>query len=222
MSDSLLHNRDIVCQQVVKQHRAGKRTIVAIAGPPAAGKSTLAQVVVDAFSDEHKAGGPHSELMGLNAALLPMDGFHLDNCVLETRGLLQRKGAPHTFDAHGFCALVRRLRDQSETIIHPVFDRSRDMAIAGAGVITGDVDIIIVEGNYLLLDADPWRSVAPDYDLTVFVSLPIDILEQRLVERWCHYGLDEVAARRRAELNDMPNTRLVLEQSLPAHIHIRQ
>ncbi|GGB86657.1 nucleoside triphosphate hydrolase [Marinobacterium zhoushanense] len=192
-----------LCSHLLSQRSGNRRYILAVAGPPASGKSTLAEQLVA------KLNATRTDC----AALLPMDGFHLDNRILAARGLLSRKGAPETFDAVGFGVTVQRLHDRSSEIIHPVFDRTRDLAVAGAGVITPEVDVIVVEGNYLLLKQEPWVSMRTHYDLTVFLSPPMEVLEQRLIERWLIHGLEEAAAQARAQGNDIPNARLVLEHS---------
>ncbi len=185
------------------------RFILAVAGAPGAGKSTLAAALV---AD-----------LGSGARLVPMDGFHLDNAVLDARGLRARKGAPETFDAPGFLALMARLRagDGAEIAI-PVFDRAADLSRAGADVVTPVDRILVVEGNYLLLDQAPWDGLEGVFDLTVFLDVPEAELERRLVQRWIDHGLDADAARARALSNDIPNARRVVAKSRPADIVIAQ
>ena len=186
--------------------RAG-RLLVALAGPPGAGKSTLAEAVVAA--------------LGLGARVVPMDGFHLDNQVLDARGLRARKGCPESFDALGFVHLIRRLRAEAEVVI-PVFDRGLDLARAGGDVVGPADKILIVEGNYLLLEAAPWSEARPLYDLTVALEVPEAELERRLIRRWLDHGHDAAAAEARALSNDIPNARRVLQGSVAAEIVIRQ
>ena len=188
---------------------AGRRRLVALAGGPASGKSTLAETLADALRN-----------VGRDVAVVPMDGFHLDNTLLTQWGLLARKGAPQTFDAAGFVHLVRRLKSEPE-VIFPHFDRSRDIAIAGSGCVTESCDTVIVEGNYLLFDADPWRELAALWDVSVRIDLPLDVLRDRLVARWLAYGLDPQAALARAEMNDLTNARSVAQQALPADITVQ-
>ncbi|MFN4171179.1 MAG: nucleoside/nucleotide kinase family protein [Pseudorhodobacter sp.] len=190
----------------LRARAAGRdRLMVAVAGPPAAGKSTVAEALAAA--------------VGAEALVVPMDGFHLDNAVLEARGLLARKGAPETFDAAGFIALIGRLRQEAEVVI-PAFDRSRDIAIAGASVVEAGHRILIVEGNYLLLDRAPWEGLAALWDVTVWLEVPIGELEARSVARWLSYGMEEAAAQARARGNDMANARAVIEGSRAADVVI--
>ncbi|MFN4158055.1 MAG: nucleoside triphosphate hydrolase [Gemmobacter sp.] len=193
--------------------RLGKdRMIVAIAGAPGSGKSTLAEALCAALNTRH-AGV---------AAVMPMDGYHLDNAILDARGLRARKGSPPTFDVDGLACDLARVRAANRPVILPVFDRDLDLARAGAREVGPEVPVILIEGNYLLLDQDPWRDLAPLFDLTVFLEVPEAELERRLIDRWLHYGHDAPAARARALGNDIPNARLVATTSRPADITIRQ
>ena len=114
-----------------------------------------------------------------------MDGFHYDDAVLDARDLRSRKGAPETFDAAGFIHLMRRLRTEPEVAI-PIFDRAMELSRAAADVV-GPMDrLLVVEGNYLLLDENPWPELAPLFDLTVWIEVPEAELDRRLVARWDH------------------------------------
>lgn len=187
-----------------------KRTIIAVAGPPGAGKSTLAGLLVDDLNESNPG----------YAALVPMDGFHLDNEVLDARGLRGRKGAPETFDAAGFVKLVRCLASEDETVPYPVFDRKSDRSIPDGGFVSTMTKCIVLEGNYLLLNQKPWNEVQELFDFTVFVRPSLDQLQKRLVRRWLNHGYDAEAAEAKAFGNDIPNARYVLEHSLPADMEI--
>jgi pantothenate kinase len=152
--------------------------------------------------------------------VVPMDGFHYDDAVLDARGLRARKGSPPTFDAMGFAHLIRRLRDEDEVAI-PIFDRTMELSRAAADVVGPQDRILIVEGNYLLLDQAPWRDLAPLFDLTVFLDVPEAELVRRLTARWAHHGKTPEEARAWIAGNDLPNALTVLNGSLPADITLR-
>ena len=149
--------------------------------------------------------------------VVPQDGFHLDNQVLEARGHLNRKGAPHTFDGAGFVHLIRRLKERVDVAV-PVFDRTRDIAIAGARIVPASTEVVIVEGNYLLFDDAPWFNLAPLWTLSVGLDVAMEDLRARLIQRWLGHGLSRTAATRRATSNDIPNAQSVLDKALPAMV----
>lgn len=181
------------------------RFIVALAGPPGAGKSTLAASLAAELAP--------------GARVVPMDGFHYDNAVLAARGLLSRKGSPETFDAAGLIHLIRRLRAEDEVAI-PIFDRDLELSRAAADVVGPDDRILLVEGNWLLLDEDPWRNLAPLFDLTVMLRVPEAEIDRRLLARWARHGKTPDQARAWIDGNDMPNARRVVAGSRPADIEI--
>jgi pantothenate kinase len=151
-----------------------------------------------------------------------MDGFHYDNVVLDRLGLRGRKGAPETFDFGGFVTLLRRIRRREANVAIPVFDREADLARAGAAIVDDRVKYIIAEGNYLLLDEEPWTALAECFDLTVFLDVQRSELQRRLLQRW----LDLDYARERAEhwiaSNDMPNIDRVLSRRRAADLTVSQ
>ena len=195
---------DGLAAEVMARAASRTRFTLAIAGPPGAGKSTLAHSLAGALARP-----------GLSAAIVPMDGFHLDNAELDRLGLRGRKGAPETFDLSGFDALLSRLALEDDVVI-PVFDRELDLARAGAARVTAATRIRIVEGNYLLLDEPGWRDLVRHFDMTVFLDVPEAELERRLVGRWLAHGHDAPAARERALSNDIPNARRVIAGSRAA------
>lgn len=183
-----------------------KRLIVAIAGPPGAGKSTVSAAISAAINAREANA----------AVVVPMDGFHLDNAILDARDQRKRKGSPPTFDCAGLEVLLKRLRAGEDNVVIPLFDRKLDLARAGAAVVSGDQRILLVEGNYLLLNQSPWDRLAPLFDLTVFLQVDRVEMENRLVQRWLGYGYNVGSAQQRALSNDIPNADLVLSASRPA------
>ncbi|MFT6169264.1 MAG: fructokinase [Celeribacter sp.] len=188
--------------------QGGARHLIAVAGAPGSGKSTLADALAEALI-----------LDGTTTCVVPMDGFHLDNSILQTRGVLDRKGAPETFDATGFQRMILALTSRQDVVI-PTFDRARDIAIAGARVVEAQTDVIIIEGNYLLFDDPNWRGLTDHWSLSVRLDVPIDVLRQRLVQRWLDHGLEADQAVQRAESNDLANATRIVDQALPADITV--
>ncbi|TNM60520.1 nucleoside triphosphate hydrolase [Aliirhizobium smilacinae] len=189
--------------------RAGKRQrfVVAIAGPPGAGKSTLADELATAL-----------KTLGESAEVLPMDGFHMDDDVLRAKGLLARKGAPETFDVRGFLDIIRAVKTAGEEVLVPVFDRSRELAIAAARIIDASTRFVLVEGNYVLLDQAPWSALEREFDYSILISPPVATLEERLMNRWRGYGFSEEDARAKTEGNDLKNGALIREHCRLADI----
>lgn len=184
--------------QIIAGPRKGHRRLVAIAGAPASGKSTLAEQLVTQLTK-----------MGCSSKVVPMDGFHLDNRILAKRGMQARKGAPETFDARGFAGMIKSLHGSDEVFI-PIFDRSRDIAIACADVVASDCDTVVIEGNYLLLDEPLWRDLRAEWDVAIMLKVPFAVLRDRLVARWLGYGLSPDEAEKRAGGNDLPNAERVI------------
>ncbi|MFD9013245.1 nucleoside/nucleotide kinase family protein [Streptomyces sp. NPDC059552] len=175
----------------------GERRILGIAGPPGAGKSTLAARIADALGPDR-------------AVVVPMDGFHLAQAVLDDLGRADRKGAPDTFDAAGYVALLRRLRaPQGPTVYAPAFDRSLEEPIAGSIPVAPDVPLVITEGNYLLHDAGEWSAVRPLLDEVWYLAPAEDLRLDRLIDRHVRHGKDPAHARAWVARSDEANARLV-------------
>jgi pantothenate kinase len=196
-----------IAAAIFKRATRAERFIVAIAGPPGSGKSTLAERLHEVLPEDA-------------SAVVPMDGFHFDDIILNSRGLRSRKGAPETFDHAGFAALLKRIRAGEPEIAIPVFDRSMELSRAGAAVIGPGVKFILVEGNYLLLDEEPWASLAGLFDFSIFVDVPRFELERRLMERWRGLGKSDEDARTWIASNDLPNIERVLARRKKADLVI--
>jgi pantothenate kinase len=193
---------------IFKRAANAKRFIVAIAGPPGAGKSTIAEELCALLPEQ-------------SAIVVPMDGFHYDDAILKQRGLRNRKGAPETFDIAGFEHLLKRIRAVEPDIAIPVFDRTMELARAGAAIVGSEVKFILTEGNYLLLDEAPWSNLAPLFDLAIFLDVPRAELERRLLRRWHEHGRSDEDARAWVASNDMPNVDRVLDRRRQADLVIR-
>lgn len=186
--------------------RAG-RHITAVAGPPGAGKSYVADRLVEALNVKEPG----------SSAVFPMDGYHFDDAILNAKGWRSRKGAPHTFDVNGFAAMLDRLRrNTEEEVAVPVFDRNIEIARNAARFIPKTVRHLIVEGNYLLLDEAPWTELT--FDTTVFLEVPMKEIERRLLGRW--QALEGAELTAKMEDNDLPNARLVVTRSRKADFRL--
>ncbi|NNE81658.1 MAG: nucleoside triphosphate hydrolase [Silicimonas sp.] len=188
----------LIANRIAALPATEERRLIAVAGPPASGKSTVAAALCDVLNEN-----------GLHTGLVAMDGFHLDNAILEKRGLRARKGAPETFDLAGFSSILKRLHHEPEVIV-PTFDRTRDLSVGSGAVVTPAMRTIVVEGNYLLLDEPGWADLKDHWDFSVFLSPPLSVLDARLIQRWIDHGFSEIDARNKASQNDIPNAERVL------------
>lgn len=175
------------------------RALLGITGAPGAGKSTYAEWLVDAVNQA-----------GRSAALLPMDGFHLAQSALESLGLADVKGAPSTFDAAGYVELLRRVREPADEVLWaPRFDRALEDSIAASLAIETSVELVVTEGNYLLLPQGQWWLVRLQLDACWFVDVDDETRRQRLQARHESYGRSPAAAAERTLGSDEANAQLV-------------
>ncbi|MEU2549442.1 nucleoside/nucleotide kinase family protein [Streptomyces roseolus] len=175
----------------------GRRRILGIAGPPGAGKSTLAGRLV--------------ERLGGLAVLVPMDGFHLAGAELARLGRADRKGAPDTFDAAGYAALLARLRaPEPGTVVYaPAFDRALEEPVAGSVPVPAGTPLVVTEGNYLLHDGEGWAAVRPLLDEVWYADLPDAVRVPRLVDRHVAFGRGRADAEAWVRRSDEANALLV-------------
>jgi pantothenate kinase len=178
--------------------RRTARRMIGIAGAPGAGKSTYAQRLV-ARSMRH----------GVPAAYLPMDGFHLADVALAALGILDRKGAPETFDAWGYAALLARVRTADHLVWVPGFERDLEQPLAGAVAVPAEAELVVTEGNYLLLDRPEWRAARDALDEVWFLDCPDDVRRPRLVARHVAFGKPAAEAEAWVARVDDANAALV-------------
>lgn len=176
---------------------SGQRKILGIAAAPGAGKSTLAESLLQA--------------LGASTQIVPMDGFHLANSTLQRLGRAERKGAPDTFDVAGYVNLLQRIKHQKagETIYAPEYRRSLEEGIAGAIAVQASTPLIITEGNYLLSDEGGWDAVQGTLDEVWFLDLDTAVRQQRLLARHMRFGRSREAALAWITATDEPNAQQI-------------
>jgi pantothenate kinase len=175
----------------------GRRTLLGITGAPGCGKSTFAAWIQQQFAP------------GL-AVVVPMDGFHLANTIIDGTPLRQRKGAIDTFDVGGYLSLLQRLVRRDEAVVYaPEFRRSLDEPVAASIPVPAEVPLVITEGNYLLADLPGWKDVRAQLDEIWFVDTPPELRLGRLVDRHVEFGMDRPAAEEWAGGPDQANAELI-------------
>ena len=178
--------------------------IVGVTGAPGAGKTTLVEALVRALNPEDQP------LESRRFAHVPMDGFHLSDRELTRLGLLQRKGAPETFDAGGYAALLERLAAPRTAVVYaPGFERTLEQPLAGDIPVFPAARVILTEGNYLLLDRPEWRQVRSRCTEVWYCEPEEEVRVQRLVERHIRFGKTAPAAAAWVRDVDQPNADLV-------------
>ena len=178
------------------------RYFIALSGAPGSGKSTVSEKLVSDLNT-----------VGHKSRILQMDAFHYDDQILKEKNLLLKKGAPETFDVMGLLNFINRLEKESEVVI-PVFDRSLELSRSSAVIISDDIKVVIVEGNYLLLKSHPWRELHKFFNSTIIVNCDERILEERLIKRWENFNLSKEIINQKVYENDLPNGVYVLKNSI--------
>jgi pantothenate kinase len=197
-----VHGIDELAATAVALVRDRRRVVLGIAGAPGAGKSTLAEALVEAVASREGDGW---------VAHVPMDGFHLADVQLDRLGLRSRKGAPDTFDADGYAALLRRLVEQPDTWVYaPGFERTLEQPVAAAVVVPPTARLVVTEGNYLLLPEERWERARARLAEVWFVSGDEELRRSRLVERHVRFGKAPAEAEAWVAGNDDVNAALVV------------
>ena len=190
------------------QYTLKKRYFIALAGPPASGKSTISEKLNEDLN-----------IKGFPSDILQMDGFHLDDAILSSQNLLPRKGSPETFDVMGLKSFLIRLANEPEVIV-PIFDRSLELSRSSAVTISENKKIIIVEGNYLLLNSQPWNELNNYFDSRVMIHCEESVLEKRLIDRWKGFNLTQDQINQKVYENDLPNGVDVIQNSIEADYYL--
>jgi pantothenate kinase len=190
------------------QNTLKKRYFIALAGPPASGKSTISEKLNEDLN-----------IKGFPSDILQMDGFHLDDAILSSQNLLPRKGSPETFDVMGLKSFLIRLANEPEVIV-PIFDRSLELSRSSAVTISENKKIIIVEGNYLLLNSQPWNELNNYFDSRVMIHCEESVLEKRLIDRWKGFNLTQDQINQKVYENDLPNGVNVIQNSIEADYYL--
>ena len=200
---------EVYAQRIERLLASGERRMLGLVGAPGAGKSTLAQALASRWPQAIQ--------------VVPMDGFHLANVELARLNRRQRKGAPDTFDAFGFVALLKRLRTQAdeEVIYAPSYERSIEEPVAGAIALQASTPLLVVEGNYLLLPDAPWCQVHALLDETWFVEVPQALRVQRLTQRHQQFGKSLEASIDWVHHTDEPNARRIEADQAKADLVFR-
>ena len=181
------------------RHRldGGGRTLLGITGAPGSGKSTVANWLQQQF-------GPDL------AVVVPMDGVHLGNAIIEGTPLRQRKGAMDTFDVGGYLSLLQRLVRRDEPVVYaPEFRRTLDEPVAASIAVPASVPLVITEGNYLLAETPQWKEVRAQLDEVWFMDTPPALRLGRLVARHVEFGMERTAAQAWATGPDEANARII-------------
>ncbi|WP_285661252.1 nucleoside/nucleotide kinase family protein [Actinorhabdospora filicis] len=208
MAPAVIGSVTACVERAARLAASGGRRVLGVVGAPGAGKSTIARRVVAA--------------LGAAAVYVPMDGFHLAQTELARLGRAGRKGAPDTFDADGYVALLRRLREPGGAVVYaPEFRRDLEEPIAGAVPVPPGVPLVVTEGNYLLLDEGPFAGVAALLDESWYVEVEDGLRLARLVERHRVYGKSPEAAREWAHGSDERNAALVAASRGRADVVVR-
>lgn len=202
-----IHNADVgmLTNRLIESYKKNenKRFLLGITGGPGAGKSTLADLLMKKTNEV---------LQQERAVVIPMDGYHYHNDVLVEKGTLPLKGIPQTFDSQRFVTLIKEIAsDNTATMYCPAYDRALHNPVEDSIVIENKHKIIIIEGNYLLLDTCPWNELADLFDESWFIDTPLTITKERLISRHVLTGRSVEEALRKINSTDAPNAELIIQ-----------
>lgn len=200
--EQVLSYIDSLAEELLPKIADGKRYILGITGAPAAGKSTVSTMLKERLN----------HLFGVVVAeVAPMDGFHKTNAELMQLGLWELKGIPTTFDASGFLEKLQAIQDDTASVGWPTFDRTIEEPTPDGVSIDAHHKLVLVEGNYLLLDIEPWNQVSQYLDEIWYVDGDEETILPRLLERHTAGGKSPEAARAKVECTDLPNALLIAQ-----------
>lgn len=199
--------RDLLIENY--KNNESKRFLLGITGIPGAGKSTIAALLMKNINKVLK-----KEV----AIVVPMDGFHYHNDILVKKGLLPLKGIPETFDSSQFTTLIKDIAmGKAERLYCPSYDRSLHNPVDNSIIIENKHKIIIVEGNYLLLDTCPWNELADLFDESWFIDTPLTTTKERLIRRHVLAGRSFEEALCKISSTDAPNAALIIKTCYKAN-----
>ena len=190
----------------IRTNAAGStRFLLGVTGAPGSGKSTLTERLA----------------RELDAVVVPMDGFHLSNRELDARDLRAVKGAPLTFDAERFVDAVRDIRRADTDVWLPDFDRAADEPRPDSISVPNEASIVIVEGNYLLLESTPWVELRGLFDTVVHLDIDPALRVERLIDRHVRFGKTPSDASDFVHASDEANAELVEAVRHRAHVIVQ-